>query len=448
MGNSVLHNYLKFIKSSIWLRPNVLVFIPIGFAAGLPLLLTASTLGVWMADIGVNRTTIGMFALVGTPYALKFLWAPLVDKSSLGLFTKKLGQRRGWILVSQILSAFLICIMAYINPSESPISMAMVALLLAFCSATQDIAIDAWRIELHEVEELGIGAAMYVYGYRIALLIAGAGALIIADFISWKVAYLSMAILLSIGMLAVFWRPEAKKNTNFIDKKLKKNIFMEAVLKPIMEFASRPSWIAILGFVALFKLGDALAGIMIQPFLIEIGFTKTEIASIAKIYGFFATLLGLAIGGVFIARFGILPSLWLAGILQLLSNFVFCFQALYQNNINLLIMTIGSENLAGGIGTAVFIAYLSLLCNIRYTAFQYALLSSFMAFARTWLSSPSGWVVDSVNWESTFSFFNINVMNLEPLQMSWIGFFIFTAIAAIPGLVLLILVGKKGIREK
>ncbi len=442
------YNLIKFIESSIWFRPNVLAFIPMGFAAGLPLLLTASTLGVWMADIGVNRTTIGMFALVGTPYALKFLWAPLVDKVSLGFFTKKLGQRRGWVLISQIFSACLICLMAFINPSYSPISMAVVALLLAFCSATQDIAIDAWRIELHKVEELGIGAAMYVYGYRIALLVAGAGALIIADFVSWKVAYLTMASLLSIGMLTVFLRPEAKTSKNTEKNNSKKNVFIEAVIKPITEFASRPGWISILGFVALFKLGDALAGVMVQPFLIEIGFTKTEIASIAKIYGFFATILGLAVGGFFIASFGMLSSLWLAGILQLLSNFVFCLQAIYQNNLNVLILTISAENLAGGIGTAVFIAYLSLLCNIRYTAFQYALLSSFMAFARTWLSSPSGWLVDNINWEHAFSLFRINSAGLLPLQMSWIGFFVLTAVAAIPGLLLLLKVREKGMRRK
>ncbi len=425
----------------IWLRPNVCIFLPIGFVSGLPLLLTSSTLGMWLADVGLDRTTIALFTLVGTPYALKFIWAPLVDQLSLGFFSRILGHRKSWIFICQIFIFIIICNMAFIDIRENTFYMAVLAFLLAFTSATHDISIDALRIELHKEEELGIGAAMYVYGYRIALLIAGAGVLIIAEYFSWKASYIFMACLIPVGsFFLLIFKVEDSKISLGKNKRSTLNWFEDALVKPFLDFKKHNRWFLILIFIAAFKWGDALLGVLSQPFMLDIGFTKTEIASVAKLYGFGATLFGLALGGNIIARYGIINSLWISGFLQLLSNFVFAYQAYVGNNIGFLAFTIGIENLAGGIGTAAFIAYLSNLCNIKYTAFQYALLSSFMAFSRTWLSSPSGWIIDNINWSNLIYYIGFNTENI--MNLDWMAFFIFTGIMALPGLIILFFIQK------
>ena len=413
-----------------------------GFFSGLPLLLTSATLGTWLADVGVNKTTIGLFALVGIPYSLKFLWASFLDTNIKLRLLKKMGRRRIWILIFQILICVNIFIMAHIDPVINTMQMAIFAITLAFFSASQDIAIDAWRIEINEEKELGLGAALYVTGYRIALLAAGAGALVIADIYSWKLSFILLSCIYPLGIILVLSIKIEDKSSNVkvIEKSIK-NIIEERVLKPFYDFIIKKNWILILVFIACFKWGDALLGVLSQPFMLEIGFSKSEIAAISKVYGLAATLIGLFVGGYFISKYGIILALWITAFLQLFSNLVFILLALKGHDLYILMLTISIENLSGGMGTAAFIAYLSSLCNVQFSAFQYALLSSFMSFSRTWLASPAGWIIDNLNWNEYFNFFGIYLIQ----NSSWIGFFIVTAFFSIPAIILLHFIqDKKG----
>ena len=416
------------------LKKNLFIFFPLGFFSGLPLLLTSATLGTWLADVGVNKTTIGLFALVGIPYSLKFLWASFLDTNIKLRLLKKMGRRRIWILIFQILICVNIFIMAHIDPVINTMQMAIFAITLAFFSASQDIAIDAWRIEINEEKELGLGAALYVTGYRIALLAAGAGALVIADIYSWKLSFILLSCIYPLGIILVLSIKIEDKSSNVkvIEKSLK-NIIEERVLKPFYDFIIKKNWILILVFIACFKWGDALLGVLSQPFMLEIGFSKSEIAAISKVYGLAATLIGLFIGGYFISKYGIILALWITAFLQLFSNLVFIMLALKGHDLYILMFTISIENLSGGMGTAAFIAYLSSLCNVQFSAFQYALLSSFMSFSRTWLASPAGWIIDNLNWNEYFNFFGIYLIQ----NSAWIGFFIVTALFSIPAIILL-----------
>ncbi len=405
-----------------------------GFFSGLPLLLTSATLGTWLADVGVNKTTIGLFALVGIPYSLKFLWASFLDTNIKLRLLKKMGRRRIWILIFQILICVNIFTMAHIDPVINTMQMAIFAITLAFFSASQDIAIDAWRIEINEEKELGLGAALYVTGYRIALLAAGAGALVIADIYSWKLSFMLLSCIYPLGIILVLSIKIEDKSSNVqaVESSIKK-IIEERVLNPFYDFIIKKNWILILIFIACFKWGDALLGVLSQPFMLEIGFSKSEIAAISKVYGLGATLIGLFVGGYFISKYGIILALWITAFLQLFSNLVFILLALKGYDLYILMLTISIENLSGGMGTAAFIAYLSSLCNVQFSAFQYALLSSFMSFSRTWLASPAGWIIDNLNWNEYFNFFGIYLIQ----NSAWIGFFIVTALFSIPAIILL-----------
>ena len=422
---------------TVYRQPAVVALIFLGFSSGLPLALTASTLYVWLSEAGVDKSAIGLFAAIGTPYALKFIWAPLVDRLPAPILTRIFGQRRGWILMTQLCLVGAILAMGQIDPGSDALSVAMMALGVAFLSASQDIAIDAFRVESLEERQQAAGAAALVFGYRVGMLVSGAGALYIAHYADWDSAYGVMSGLVLVGGIAVLMRPEpVKRNEGEWSAEAQEAVaegvlarahiansiakaagwIYAAVVVPFAEFLSRPSALLILLFVALYKFGDSLAGIMTNPFLVEIGFSKLDIANVSKLYGFTATMFGLAIGGVVMNGIGMVRSLWLCGLLQLASNFMFAVQAMVGADLGLLAVTIGFENLAGGMGTAVFVAYLSSLCNLSYTATQYALFSSFMATARTWLSTSSGYLAE---W------------------LGWVDFFILTAAAAIPGLILL-----------
>ncbi len=415
-------------------KKRLIIFLPIGFFSGLPLLLTSATLGTWLADLGINKTTIGLFALVGLPYALKFLWAPLLDVSIFKLLSNKIGIRRSWIILMQIFICVNILLISNIDPVENTKFLALAALGLAFFSASHDVAIDAWRIEVHKKNEYGLGAAMYVTGYRIALLVAGAGTLILAEFFSWRISFIALAAMFPFGILLVGFCNIKEKmksyNANSMNYKI---FFKDRVIEPFRDFMNKNNWLLVLIFIALFKWGDALLGVLSQPFMLEIGFTKSEIATVSKLYGLGATLLGLFLGGLIISRLGIIISLFISGILQLLSNLVFIVLAIKGSSIPILVTTITIENLSGGIGTAAFIAYLSSLCNIKFSAFQYALLSSFMAFSRTWLAAPAGWLIDTLAWQKYFNSFGIKQIN----NPEWVGFFIITALFCIPAIVLI-----------
>jgi len=418
----ILSQQLK--NFSIYTDKKLLIIMLLGFASGLPLLLTLSTLSVWLVEIGITKTTIGFFALVGLPYSFKFLWAPFMDNLKIPFFTNYLGRRRSWILLTQIFLILSLIFLGYSNPSVDPKLTALAALLVAFFSASQDIVIDAFRVESLEKKFYGAGAAMIVFGYRIGMLSAGAGALYLASFYEWSIVYILMSLQILIGTFAILVSREPEQGS-LIDIEKKKNIlqwFNNSVINPFRDFMKRGNWVIILLFVVLYKFGDALVSVVANPFYIEMGFSKIEIANVSKIFGLAATLAGAFIGGIIVTQSGIFKSLLLCGILQMLSNLFYAIQAYIGYNIGFLIVTIGFMDLASGMGTAAFIAYLSSLCNVRYTATQYALLSALASFGRTFLSSPGGYLVDTINW---------------------IPFFIFTSIAAIPGIYLLIILKKK-----
>lgn len=408
-------------------RRRVIVVLLLGFASGLPLLLSFGTLSAWLRDVGVDLSSIGLFSLVGLPYALKPLWAPLMDGIRAPWFTRVLGRRRGWMVLSQLMLMGAIGGLAVSDPREAPLLMAGFAVLVAFFSASQDIVIDAYRIETLEDDEQGVGAAMVTYGYRGGMLVAGAGALILADQWTWTHAYLAMAALVLVGMVTVLLSPEPPE----VEKPPQANHPSTAeggahrvarwvadyVVAPFSEFATRPGWLAILLFIVTFKLGDAFLGIMTNPFYIDLGFSKTEIAEVTKLFGLIALAAGLFIGGLLIKGAGLLPALLISGILQAASNLVFAYQVVAGHDIGALTLTIAVENVTGGMGTAAFVAYLSSLTNAAFTATQYALLSAFMSMGRNLLSSPSGYLVDFVGW---------------------FDFFILSTGVAVPGLILLV----------
>lgn len=394
-----------------YLNRRVIVVLLLGFASGLPLLLSFGTLSAWLREADVERSAIGLFSLVGLPYALKPLWAPLMDGLRLPILTDMLGRRRGWMVLSQGMLMLAIGGLALSNPGDAPFLMAGFAVLVAFFSASQDIVIDAYRIETLNEDEQGIGAAAVTYGYRAGMLVAGAGALILADMWTWTHAYLAMAILVLVGTVTILLSPEPpgpEGDAAPVSRKRRTlgQWLADFVVAPFLEFATRPGWLVILLFIVTFKLGDAFLSIMTNPFYIDLGFTKTEIAEVTKLFGLIALAVGLFIGGLLIRWTGLLNALLISGVLQAASNFVFAYQVVAGNDVGVLTITIAVENVTGGMGTAAFVAYLSSLTNTAFTATQYALLSAFMAFGRTLLSSPSGYLVDFVGW---FDFFILSV---------------------------------------
>jgi len=404
--------------SKVYLERRVFVILLLGFSSGLPLLLVYSTLSAWLKESGVSLTMIGLFSWASTAYALKFLWAPLVDKMPLPGLTRLLGQRRSWLVLSQALIAITMIGLGGTDPATDLWWTALWAVLLAFASATQDIAIDAYRIESLPEEQLGAGSANYVFGYRIAMLVAGAGALFIADGFGWYWAYVAMAGLMAVGVITVLVNPEPGRALPkaTVGGGLWARI-NDAVISPFTEFMGRQNWLMILLFVALYKYGEALLGVMANPFYLDMGFSKSEIAAVSKGYGFAMTLLGGFAGGVLVARYGIMKALLYAGILQCVANLAFAAQAMVGYSLPMLAVTISIENLTAGMATTAFVAYLSSLCNVAYTATQFALLSSMMAFARTIFASGGGWLAD---------------------HMDWVSYFVVTTFAAVPGLVILL----------
>lgn len=403
------------IRDSLYLHPRILTVAVLGFTSGLPLALTASTLAVWLAEAGIAMTAIGLFAAIGTPYALKFLWAPLVDQSPLPWLTRKLGRRRGWLVLSQLLLMLALLLLGLSHPADNIWMTATAALIVAVLSATQDIVIDAYRVEILEEKQQGAGAAIMVFGYRIGMLASGAGALLIAESWGWFVSYSCMALLILPGMAVVLLAGEPA-SIKPIRHESWVAWFNHAVIKPFSSFTRHAGWWLILLFVIFYKFGDAFAGVMTNPFLVDVGFTKSELATIVKTWGLAATLIGAFLGGSLVHRLGIWQSLWLGGLLQMGSNLMFVWQAHAGHDLFILAAVIAVENLAGGMGTAAFVAYISMVCQREYTATQYALLSALAATGRTWLSAASGGFAET---------------------MGWSGFFMFSTVLALPGLLLL-----------
>jgi len=410
---------------AVYADPRVLAVLFLGFASGLPLALTGATLAVRLTEVGVSLAGIGAFALVATPYALKFLWAPLVDRMPVPVMTRLFGRRRGWMLTTQAALIASLLALGAIDPALDPWSCAMLALVVAFCSASQDIVIDAYRVEILKPEQYGAGAAMVQFGYRLAMLVSGAGALYLASWVSWFGVYAAMAALVGIGVVTVLANPEPPGappppvRPGAPRRERLAAWAKDAVANPFLDMIARNGWtvVAILAFVLLYKLGDALAGVMANPFYIKMGFSKIEIANISKLFGFAATVIGTFAGGVLVARIGVMKALLACGVLQMLSNLMFAVQAMVGHDLGVLTATIAIENLSGGMGAAAFVAYISGLCNVAYTGTQYALLSSLAVSGRTVLSAGGGVLVE---------------------QVGWVQFFVFSTAAALPGLLLLV----------
>src|SRR5690625_341075 len=384
----------------------MLVALLMGVVSGLPLLLTGSVLQAWMKQEGVDLGTIGLFALVGIPYTLKFLWAPLLDRYT----PLRLGRRRGWLLIFQLALIASILLLSQANPAQQPWLLAVAALLVSFFSASQDIVIDAFRRESLHDDEQGLGASLYVNGYRISMLAASAGGLILADHIPFSWVYILMAIAMSAGMLVTLFAreplvPEGAPAT-----------LQDAVIKPFIDYFSREHALLILLFILLYKIGDTMAGHMTTPFYLDLGFSTSEIGTVVKLFGFWATVIGSLLGGVLILRMGIYQSLLWFGILQGVSTAGFIVLAGAGHDLRVLAAVVAFENLTAGMGTTAFIAFMASLTNRKFTATQYALLSSLMGVPRTILAAPTGYLA---------------------LGMGWPWFFGFCTLLAIPGLLLL-----------
>lgn len=388
----------RFLRSlRIYRDPRIFAILLMGFASGLPLALTGATLSIWLKESGITLTAIGLFAQAGLSYNLKFLWAPAMDRVRLPLLTARFGRRRGWALLIQFLLALAILALGASNPAAGLGRVAIFAVLVAFLSASQDIVIDAYRVDLLEPDEQGAGAAATQFGYRIGMLVSGAGALYLAQYLSWFAAYAVMAVLIFSSMIVILSTREPRRPSAVAGPWLK-----SAVIEPFADFTRRRRWLLILIFVVLYKFGDALAGVMAGPFYVELGFALSEIASVAKLFGVAASVAGVFLGGVAVYRWGLMRALLLCGVMQTLSNLMYLAQLWAGHDVAMLAVTIATENVTGGMASAAFVAYLSSLCSPAFTATQYALLSALAATARTVLASSGGFFAERFGWSPFF----------------------------------------------
>lgn len=385
----------------------MVVALIMGFSCGVPLLLTISVLQAWMKKAGVDLTVIGTFSLVGLPYTLKFIWAPLFDRFTLPF----LGRRKGWLLVAQVALVLSVAFLGFMNPAKSPWMVAFAAFLVTFCSASQDIVVDAYRREDLTDEELGLGSSLYIYGYRAGMLLASGGGLILADHISFSLVYLIMAASLIPGMVVTVMTPEPEQAHG------QPATLAQAVIDPLREYFSREGALLLLLFIMLYKIGDTMASAMTTPFYLDVGFSMTEVGAVVKIFGFWATLVGTFTGGLLMLKIGINRSLWIFGFFQALSTAGFAWLAVVGHSIGLLSGVIAFENLSSGMGTAAYVAFMAALTDKRFTATQYALLSSLMGIPRVLAAAPTGFFAKHLGWES---------------------FFICCTLAALPGMLLLV----------
>jgi PAT family beta-lactamase induction signal transducer AmpG len=431
---------------AVYLTPRQLIILVMGFASGLPLLLTLTTLSYWLSTANVDKTSIGLFLLVGTPYTYKFLWSPVMDRVRLPALGTLLGQRRSWLLIVQILLAASVFLMGQTDPVSDAWMTALAAVAVAFFSASQDIVIDAYRIELLSAEEQGAGAGTTQVGYRLGMILAGAGATAMSDFMPWSIVYAAMAAAILGCAVVTLFLPEPKHPVANRAPKGYADFLQTAVVAPIADFVRRDGWWVILAFILLYKYGEAFGGAMANPFYHEMGFSGSEIAVVSKVYGVIATLVGGVLGGFLVARLGLFRTLMLGGIVQAVTILLMSVLAWQQTAlvtelaglgapespvyiaaqteghaalVRWLMAAITAENVTAGIASAALVAYLSGLCNSAYTATQYALFSSLMAFGRTILSAGSGWLIDS-------------------LDNNWALFWALTVVMAVPGLLLLL----------
>ena len=400
----------------VYTEPATLRMLFLGFSAGLPLLLVLGTLSFWLREAGVDRTTIGYLSWVGLAYAFKWTWAPLVDRLPIPLATRLLGRRRSWLLLAQATIIAGLVGMALSDPKLSLDTVVGFALLVAFGSATQDIALDAYRIESADVQRQAALAASYQTGYRLAMIWAGAGVLWIAaraevaqavvtyQPAAWKTAYLVMAGSMAVGIVTVLLAPEPPAR-EIPPSRNAAEWLRSALVEPFAEFIRRYRWQAalILALIAVYRISDVVMGIMANPFYVDMGYTKDEVAAVTKIYGVIMTLVGAFIGGVLALRLGVMRVLMLGAVLSAASNLLFSWLGTRGHDVSALIFVISADNLSSGIASAAFIAYLSSLTNVNYSATQYALFSSMMLLLPKWLAGFSGKYVDAFGYGSFFT---------------------------------------------
>jgi PAT family beta-lactamase induction signal transducer AmpG len=422
----------------VYLEPASWRMLCLGFAAGLPLLLVLGTLSFRLREAGIDRSTIGFLSWVGLAYGFKWVWSPLVDRMPLPLLTRWLGRRRSWLLLAQSGVMAGLVGMAMLNPQEALEPVVWCALLVAFCSATQDIALDAYRIESADVQRQAALAATYQTGYRLAMIWAGAGVLWVAARASdgaldaavaqtivyqqnaWQIAYLAMAASMSVGPITVLLSPEPVPSPLAPARTLREWL-QGALIAPFADFIQRYRWQAalILGLIAVYRISDVVMGIMANPFYVDMGYTKDEVAAVTKVFGVIMTLLGAFIGGVLSMRLGVMRILMLGAVLSALTNVLFAWLATRGHDLSALVWVISADNLASGIASAAFIAYLSGLTNVSYSATQYALFSSMMLLAPKWLAGFSGVYVDAHGYESFFN--STALLGVPVLLLVWLA---------------------------
>ncbi len=399
----------------------------LGFSAGLPFALTAGTLAAWLTRSGVTMSDIGLLALIGIIYGFKFVWAPLLDQANVPLLTKALGHRRGWMLLSQLAIAGALFGMSLVSPTEQLDQIVMLAVVVAFSSATQDIAVDAWRIEIVPEEMQGAMAASYQLGYRIALLISGGGALAIGGGWSYSLAYQLMALLMGIGMLTVLLVPEPdhSQSSRMVSPAEGIGVWLnKAVVRPFAEFFERygRQALLILLFIGIYRVSDTVLGVMANPFYLQIGFSENVIFGYVKTIGMVAVIAGAAWGGIAVARMGLGKALVFGAIILAITNLSFAGLAIAGSSVPLLVLTICADNVAQGFTGTVFIAYLSSLTSVNHTATQYALFTSIMVLPGKFLAGASGFVVDTVGW---------------------VTFFIYASFMGLPAIILAVLISRR-----
>ncbi len=385
----------------------MLIMLLTGYCAGLPLLLTGSTLQAWMKDEGVDLTAIGFVSLIGLPYVIKPLWAPLLDRFQLPF----LGRRRGWMALFQALIVMSIFFLSLTNPKTDLFLVCLWAFAITFFSASQDVVLDAYRREIMPDEELGLASSLYVNGYRLAMIVSGSLALTLADSVEWKTVYQYMALFMA---PAILFTVVAPRETHHI--KIPANM-KEAMVGPLKDFFSRKgAWIVLL-FILMYKVGDSMASNMTTPFILDIGYSKTDLGYVAKLFGMIATIVGGVLGGILMIRFNMKWSLIFFGILHAVSTLGFAILPSLPVQISSLALVIAFENLASGMGTAAYAAYMASLTNKQFTATQYALLTALMGVPRVIIASPTGWMAENLGWQI---------------------FFVVCTVVAVPGLLLLI----------
>lgn len=440
MQKKIVKTVYKVASGS--LHPRVIACGFLGFSSGLSFLLLLSTIPVWLREYGISKTTIGFFSLTSLPYVLKFIWSPLLNAIRIPFISRAMGQRRSWFFLLQTIVMILTWMMAYTDPALEIKRALILIFLIAICSASRDAVTDAYRVETLAKDQVGVGSAMYVFGYRIGMLISSGGALFLADILDWQSVYQIMAGCVFVGVITVLVTPEpehiethetremAKVTKNFMNNHphLKTQWWggfvarlYSSVICPIKEFVSRPSWITLLLFITLFKLGDNMVNCMANIFLLDIGFTKSDVALVSKTFGLLAAIFGGFVGSFFIIRFGTFSTLLLSGFLHMFSHFMYIALAKLGSDIGFLYATVAVTTITGGMCTATFVTFLTRLTHISYSITQYAFFTSLWSVGNL-LSSPAGLLADRVSWEL---------------------YYLFATLAALPGLLILLSIYKK-----